>query len=62
VDSYIDFFLIITCVDGRGLINYKNDTGVVNKGDSILIPAQLGDYEFKGELEVLISKSTIIEK
>ena len=29
MDSYIDSFLIITCVDGSGLINYKNDTVVV---------------------------------
>ena len=56
-----DKFSIITCVDGSGLINYKNGTEVINKGDSILIPAQLGDYEIKGDLEILISKPVIIE-
>ena len=50
-------FSIITCVDGSGLINYKNGTEIVSKGDSLLIPAQLGNYEIKGDLEVLISKA-----
>ena len=59
MDSDIDSFSIITCVDGSGLINYKNDKVIINKGDSILIPAQLGNYEIKGELEVLISKPVI---
>lgn len=59
MDSDIDSFSIITCVDGSGLINYKNDKVVINKGDSVLIPAQLGNYEIKGELEVLISKPVI---
>ena len=56
-----DKFSIITCVDGSGLINYKGGTEVVNKGDSILIPAQLGNYEVKGDLEILISKPVIQE-
>ncbi|MBS4958579.1 MAG: mannose-6-phosphate isomerase, class I [Clostridium sp.] len=54
-----DKFSIITCVDGSGLINYNGGTEIVNKGDSILIPAQLGNYEIKGDLEVLISKPVI---
>lgn len=62
MDSNINSFSIITCVDGSGLINYKNKTVVVNKGDSILIPAHLGNYELKGALEVLVSKPTIMEK
>ena len=56
-----DKFSIITCVDGSGLINYKGGTEIVNKGDSILIPAQLGNYEVKGDLEILISKPVIQE-
>ena len=62
MNSHINSFSIITCVDGSGLINYKNETVVVNKGDSILIPANLGNYELKGALEVLVSKPTIIEE
>ena len=52
-------FSIITCVEGKGLINHKNGAEIVNKGDSILIPARLGDYEIKGDLEILISKAVI---
>ena len=57
--SDINAFSIITCVDGSGLINYKNGTEIVSKGDSLLIPAQLGNYEIKGDLELLISKPVI---
>lgn len=52
-------FSIITWVDGSGLINYNNGTEVINKGDSILIPAKLGNYEVKCDLEILISKLVI---
>lgn len=54
-----NMFSIITCVDGKGIINYKGGTEVISKGDSILIPAQLGDYEIKGDLEILISNPII---
>ena len=59
MSSDVDTFSIITCVYGSGLINYYNGTEIINKGDSILIPAQLGNYEVKGELEILISKAVI---
>lgn len=48
-------FTIITCVEGNGIITCKNGSEVINKGDSILIPATLGEYEVTGNLEVLIS-------
>ena len=54
-----NMFSIITCFDGKGIINYKGGTEVISKGDSILIPAQLGDYEIKGDLEILISNPII---
>lgn len=57
--NYVDTFSIITCVDGNGLINHKNGTEIINKGDSILIPAKLYNYEIKGDLEILISKPII---
>ena len=49
-------FSIITCVEGNGVINYENGAETINKGDSILIPSKLGNYEIKGELELLISE------
>ena len=59
MDSDIDIFSIITCVDGSGLINYKGGTEIVSKGDSLLIPAQLGNYEIKGTLDILISRPLV---
>ena len=58
-NSDTEFFTIITCVEGKGTINYKNKTEIIAKGDSILIPVQLGEYEIKGEVEILISKPVI---
>ena len=52
-------FSIITCVEGKGIINYKNKIETIVKGDSILIPAQLGKYEINGKLEILISKPAV---
>ena len=52
-------FSIITCVEGTGKINYKDGSESINKGDSILIPTSLGDYEIIGKLEILISNPTI---
>ena len=59
VEDDTEFFSIITCVEGKGAINYKNKTEIIAKGDSILIPVQLGEYEIKGEVEILISKPVI---
>lgn len=58
-NSDAEFFSIITCVEGKGTINYKNKTEIIAKGDSILIPVQLGEYEIKGEVEILVSKPVI---
>ena len=52
-------FSIITCVEGTGKINYKEGSESINKGDSILIPTSLGNYEIIGKLEILISNPTI---
>ncbi|QGU95808.1 mannose-6-phosphate isomerase [Clostridium bovifaecis] len=51
-------FFIFTCVDGEGEIIYSN--GIVNninikRGDSILIPAFLGEYTLNGKMKLLKS-------
>ena len=51
-----EYFSIITCVDGFGNIEGKNYNEEVKKGDSFLIPASLGEYIIKGNLELLISE------
>lgn len=48
-------FFIFTCVEGKGEIVYKNGIEKINKGDSILVPAALGEYEIKGKLKLLKS-------
>ncbi|KMT22673.1 type I phosphomannose isomerase catalytic subunit [Clostridium cylindrosporum] len=46
-------FHIYTCVDGNGRIIYKNQSQSISRGNSILIPASLGEYEIRGNLEVI---------
>lgn len=51
-----DKFFIFTCVDGNGIIVTEDNISLtVNKGDSILIPASLGNYKIKGEMTILKS-------
>ncbi|MFT5873470.1 MAG: mannose-6-phosphate isomerase [Clostridium sp.] len=51
-----EYFSIITCVDGVGSIEGSNYNEEIKKGDSFLIPATLGEYVIKGNLELLISE------
>lgn len=54
--SDLNKFFIFTCVDGNGQIKCKNGSQVtINKGDSILIPASLGEYLIEGKLTLLKS-------
>ena len=54
--SNINKFFIYTCVDGEGTIVWnKNDKFCINKGDSIFIPATLGEFSIEGKLTVLKS-------
>lgn len=46
-------FYIYTCVSGKGKIQKNNRVEEINYGDSILIPASMGNYEITGNLEVL---------
>lgn len=48
-------FFIITCVEGKGKIVCKNLEEKIKKGDSYLIPATLGKYSIKGQLEIIKS-------
>ena len=54
--SDVNKFYIFTCVDGEGKISSVDGTAVeISKGDSILIPATLGEYEIEGDLTLLKS-------
>lgn len=48
-------FYAINVVEGNGIIEYKNNTYNLKRGDSIIIPADLGEYTIKGKMELLKS-------
>ena len=52
-------FHIITCVDGEGTICGGSVSEKIKTGDSIFIPANLGQYEILGDTSVLRSYVTI---
>ncbi|WP_427337996.1 type I phosphomannose isomerase catalytic subunit [Caloranaerobacter sp. DY30410] len=55
-------FFIFTCVEGEGEIIYKDGTEKIKKGDSLLIPASLGEYKFSGRMKVLKSYVPDVKK
>lgn len=55
-------FYIFTCVDGEGSIIFNGGEEKVSKGESILIPALLGEYAFKGNMKLLKSFVPDVEK
>lgn len=48
-------FYLFTCVDGNGVIRHANREEKILMGDSIFIPATLGDYELVGNFTLLKS-------
>lgn len=46
-------FYIFTVVAGEGEIGYKDGSEALQKGDSVLIPASLGEYTLMGKLTLL---------
>ena len=48
-------FFVLTCVEGEGKILYKDGIETIKRGDSILIPANLGSYTISGKLKILKS-------
>jgi mannose-6-phosphate isomerase len=55
-------FYIFTCVEGNGVIKYSEGELAVKKGDSVFIPATLGQYEITGELSLLKSFVPDVQK
>lgn len=55
-------FYLFTCVDGSGKIIWGEEELQINFGDSILIPAFLGEYTLKGEFSLLKSFVPNLEK
>lgn len=48
-------FTILTCVEGKGIIKTKEEDVIMKMGDSILIPAALGEYKIEGKVTFLKS-------
>ena len=55
-------FYIFTAVEGEGEIFSKGKSEAIKKGDSILIPASLGEYEVRGAVKLLKSYVPNINK
>lgn len=54
-NSDIERFYAFTCVEGSGKILYKDGEEDIKIGDSVLIPASLGEYAFTGTMKILKS-------
>lgn len=55
-------FYLFTCVDGNGVIKYKDGEEKILMGDSVFIPATLGEYELIGNFTLLKSYVTKCNK
>ena len=49
-------FNSVLCLDGCGTLEFNGECFSVTKGDSYFIPANLGNYTIKGNLEIVVSK------
>ena len=49
-------FNSVLCLDGNGTLEYSGENFSITKGDSYFIPANLGKYTIKGNVEIIVSK------
>ncbi|AOT70382.1 mannose-6-phosphate isomerase, class I [Geosporobacter ferrireducens] len=56
-----DRFYIFTCIEGSGKIVYEEKSEEIIKGDTVLIPACLGEYTLEGPMSLLKSYVPDIE-
>lgn len=55
-------FYIFTAVEGEGEILSNGEAVKINKGDSFMIPASLGEYEIRGKIKLLKSYVPDVDK
>lgn len=55
-------FCAYTCVEGYGIIKYGDEKEYIKCGESVLMPAYLGEYEIQGNLKLLKSYVPDIQK
>lgn len=53
--SDLNRFFIFTCIEGSGTIHHSQGLETIQNGESVLIPAALGQYEFVGQMKLLKS-------
>lgn len=51
-----DSFVSLLCIEGNGVLEYGEETVTLYKGDSLFLPAGLGEYKLLGEISVLETK------
>lgn len=51
-----DSFVSLVCIDGNGVLEYGEETVTLYKGDSLFLPAGLGEYRLMGKISVLETK------
>lgn len=51
----LDIFLLICIINGKGELFYEDGTIILTKGFSIMIPANMGKYQIKGDIEAIVS-------
>ncbi|GBF33910.1 hypothetical protein DCCM_3021 [Desulfocucumis palustris] len=49
----LDVFLLICIINGKGKLIYENGVIVLISGSNIMIPANMGNYQIKGDIEVI---------
>lgn len=61
-NAHGDKFIIYTVIAGQGELIYDGGVETLSKGESVLIPAALGKYSIKGNLELIKSYVPDLEK
>jgi len=60
--SDVERFAIFTCVEGSGSITFQGGTESIDLGQSVFIPASLGEYEISGEIKLMKSYVPNVER
>lgn len=50
----LDVFLLICIINGKGELLYEDSTLMLTMGSSVMIPANMGRYQIKGDFEAIV--------
>lgn len=51
----LDVFMLICIINGKGELLYEDGSIMLTKGLSVMIPANMGKYQIKGNIEAVVS-------